>query len=185
MGAHPDRHRLDDCPDCGRPMVLVLEVLGGPDAPGGGAFRFCERCLELYARAGGNRRRLARRAHWMLARDVQRSVGGALGRPGRRPGYGRRYEEASMRTARRFGAARAVLAVVAGGLLLLCDDPEVEATAAQLAASGGTVRRPTEAVSPEALQEAAQAAGAAPGAPAAPAPPTTDAPGAPGASTSG
>jgi uncharacterized membrane protein len=64
-------------------------------------------------------------------------------------------------------------------LLVLCDEPEVEATAAQLAASGGTVRRPADAVSPEALQEAAQAAGAAPEAPAAP-----DAPGAPGASTS-
>jgi uncharacterized membrane protein len=73
-------------------------------------------------------------------------------------------------------------------LLVLCDEPEVEATAAQLAASGGTVRRPAEAVSPEALQEAAQAAGAAPEAPAAPTPaaPTPaapDAPGAPGAST--
>jgi uncharacterized membrane protein len=76
-------------------------------------------------------------------------------------------------------------------LLVLCDEPEVEATAAQLAASGGTVRRPADAVSPEALQEAAQAAGAAPGAPAAPAPAAPDAPGAgeagpagaPGAST--
>ena len=65
-------------------------------------------------------------------------------------------------------------------LLVLCDEPEVEATAAQLAASGGTVRRPADAVSPEALREAAQAAGAAPEAP-----PATDAPGAPGASTSG
>jgi uncharacterized membrane protein len=73
-------------------------------------------------------------------------------------------------------------------LLVLCDEPEVEATAAQLAASGGTVRRPAAAVSPEALQEAAQAAGTA-----SEAPPATDAPGAgdagpagaPGASTSG
>ena len=55
-------------------------------------------------------------------------------------------------------------------LLVLCDEPEVEATAARLAASGGTVRRPAAAVSAEALQEAAQAAGAAPEAPAAPAP---------------
>ena len=44
-------------------------------------------------------------------------------------------------------------------LLVVCDDPEVEATTAQLAASGGTVRRPADAVSAEALQEAAQAAG--------------------------
>jgi uncharacterized membrane protein len=65
-------------------------------------------------------------------------------------------------------------------LLVLCDEPDVEATAAQLAASGGTVRRPADAVSPEALQEAAQAAGAAPEAP-----PTPDAPGPPGASPSG
>jgi uncharacterized membrane protein len=79
-------------------------------------------------------------------------------------------------------------------LLVLCDEPEVAATAAQLAASGGTVRRAADAVSPEALQEAAQAAGAAPpapaapagpaspAAPAAPAPPPTDGPGAPGSS---
>jgi uncharacterized membrane protein len=66
-------------------------------------------------------------------------------------------------------------------LLVLCDDPQVEATAAQLVASGGTVRRPAAAVSAEALQEAVQAAGAAPEAPAAPAPPPTDAPGAGGA----
>jgi hypothetical protein len=72
MGEHPDRHPLDDCPDCGRPMALVLEVLGGPDAPGGGAFRFCERCLELYARAGADRRRLARRGYRMLVREVLR-----------------------------------------------------------------------------------------------------------------
>ena len=82
-------------------------------------------------------------------------------------------------------------------LLVLCDDPEVEATAAQLAASGGTVRRPAAAVSAEALQEAAQASGAAaessgagaeaparpasPDAPAEPAPPATDAAEAPDA----
>jgi hypothetical protein len=45
-----DLHPLDVCPDCGRPMDLVLEVLGGPEDHGGGAFRFCEGCLELYAR---------------------------------------------------------------------------------------------------------------------------------------
>jgi hypothetical protein len=72
MGEQDDQHPLDDCPDCGRPMALVLEVLGGPDAPGGGAFRFCERCLELYARAGTDRRRLGRRAYRMLAREVLR-----------------------------------------------------------------------------------------------------------------
>jgi hypothetical protein len=49
----------------------VLEVLGGPDAPGGGAFRFCERCLELYARAGADRWRLDR-GYRMLAREVLR-----------------------------------------------------------------------------------------------------------------
>jgi uncharacterized membrane protein len=62
-------------------------------------------------------------------------------------------------------------------LLVLCDDPDVDATTAQLAASGGTVRRSADAVSAEALQEAAQAASAAPAAPAAPASP--DAPAAP------
>ena len=36
-----DRHPLDDCPDCGAPMALVLAVLGGPEAHGGGAFRSC------------------------------------------------------------------------------------------------------------------------------------------------
>jgi hypothetical protein len=69
-------------------------------------------------------------------------------------------------------------------LLVLCDDPDVDATAAQLAAAGGTVRRPADAVSPEVLQEAAQAAGAAPDASPAPTSPAPDAPGSPGASTS-
>jgi hypothetical protein len=53
-------------------MALVLEVLGGPETPGGGAFRFCERCLVLYARAGADRRRLDRRTYRMLAREVLR-----------------------------------------------------------------------------------------------------------------
>jgi hypothetical protein len=72
MSEQDDRHPLDDCPACGRPMALVLEVLGGPEAPGGGAFRFCEGCLERYARAGGDRRRLDRRGYRMLAREVLR-----------------------------------------------------------------------------------------------------------------
>jgi uncharacterized membrane protein len=67
-------------------------------------------------------------------------------------------------------------------LLVLCDDPDVEAIAAQLAASGGAARRPA-AVSPEALQEAAQVASVAPAAPAAPAPPAPGAPAAPGSSS--
>ena len=72
VSERPDRQPLDDCPDCGRPLALVLEVLGGPDAPGGGAFRYCTACGELYARAGGDRRRLARRGYRMLAREVLR-----------------------------------------------------------------------------------------------------------------
>jgi hypothetical protein len=67
-----DGHPLDDCPECGLPMALVLEVLGGPEAPGGGAFRFCTDCGELYARAGGDRRWLDRRGYRMLAREVLR-----------------------------------------------------------------------------------------------------------------
>ena len=72
MSERPDRHPLDDCPECGRLLALVLEVLGGPDAPGGGAFRSCEGCGELYARAGADRRRLDRRGYRMLAREVLR-----------------------------------------------------------------------------------------------------------------
>ena len=72
VSERPDRHPLDDCPDCGRPLALVLEVLGGPDAPGGGAFRYCTGCGELYARAGDDRRRLDRRGYRMLAREVLR-----------------------------------------------------------------------------------------------------------------
>jgi hypothetical protein len=53
-------------------MALVLEVLGGPDAQGGGAFRYCPGCGELYARSGGDRRRLDRRGYRMLAREVLR-----------------------------------------------------------------------------------------------------------------
>jgi hypothetical protein len=53
-------------------MALVLEVRGGPEAPGGGAFRYCPGCFELYARAGGDRRRLDRRAYRMLVREVLR-----------------------------------------------------------------------------------------------------------------
>ena len=72
MSERLDRHPLDDCPDCGGPLALVLEVLGGPDAPGGGAFRSCTGCGELYARAGDDRRRLDRRGYRMLAREVLR-----------------------------------------------------------------------------------------------------------------
>jgi hypothetical protein len=72
VSERPDRPPLDDCPDCGRPLALVLEVLGGPDAPGGGAFRYCTDCGELYARAGDDRRRLDRRGYRMLAREVLR-----------------------------------------------------------------------------------------------------------------
>jgi uncharacterized membrane protein len=53
-------------------------------------------------------------------------------------------------------------------LLVMCDDHEVAVTTALLTASGGTVRRPAAAVSPEALQEASQATGAGPDAPGAP-----------------
>jgi hypothetical protein len=53
-------------------MALVLSVLGGPEAHGGGAFRSCEGCGELYARAGGDRRWLDRRGYRMLAREVLR-----------------------------------------------------------------------------------------------------------------
>ena len=53
-------------------MALVLAVLGGPDAQGGGAFRFCPGCGELYARAGADRRWLDRRGYRMLAREVLR-----------------------------------------------------------------------------------------------------------------
>jgi hypothetical protein len=72
VSERPDRHPLDDCPGCGRPLALVLEVLGGPDAPGGGAFRYCTACGELYARAGDDRRRLDRRGYRTLAREVLR-----------------------------------------------------------------------------------------------------------------
>jgi hypothetical protein len=53
-------------------MALVLTVLGGPDAQGGGAFRFCAGCGELYARAGADRRWLDRRSYRMLAREILR-----------------------------------------------------------------------------------------------------------------
>jgi hypothetical protein len=66
------RHPLDDCPACGEPMELVLAVLGGPEAPGGGAFHSCTCCGELYARAGNDRRWLDRRASRMLAPEVLR-----------------------------------------------------------------------------------------------------------------
>jgi hypothetical protein len=68
------RHRdrpltLDDCPDCERPMALVLEHGGGPDAPGGGRFLSCGRCLELWLRAEGGRVPLASRPARVLARE--------------------------------------------------------------------------------------------------------------------
>src|SRR5688500_11188322 len=53
-------------------MALVLAVLGGPERPGGGAFRSCPTCGELYARAGEDRRWLDRRAYRMLAREILR-----------------------------------------------------------------------------------------------------------------
>ncbi len=53
-------------------MALVLAVLGGPEEHGGGAFRFCTGCGELYARAGEDRRWLNRRAYRMLAREILR-----------------------------------------------------------------------------------------------------------------
>jgi hypothetical protein len=53
-------------------MALVLAVLGGPEAPGGGAFRSCEGCGELYARAGADRRWLNRRGYRMPAREILR-----------------------------------------------------------------------------------------------------------------
>jgi uncharacterized membrane protein len=68
-------------------------------------------------------------------------------------------------------------------ILVMCDDPDVDATEAQLSASGGTVRRPADAVSSDALQQASQAAGAAPDAPAGPAAPAPDAPPAPGSNS--
>jgi hypothetical protein len=72
MSEQDGRHPLDDCPACGRLLALVLAVLGGPEAQGGGAFRYCEGCGELYARAGADRRWLDRRAYRMLAREVLR-----------------------------------------------------------------------------------------------------------------
>jgi hypothetical protein len=72
MSEQDGRHPLDDCPACGRLLALVLAVLGGPEAYGGGAFRFCTDCGELYARAGNDRRRLDRRAYRMLAREILR-----------------------------------------------------------------------------------------------------------------
>jgi hypothetical protein len=72
VSGQDERHPLDDRPDCGRPLALVLAVLGGPDAPGGGAFRSCTDCGELYARAGDDRRRLDRWGYRMLAREVLR-----------------------------------------------------------------------------------------------------------------
>jgi hypothetical protein len=72
VSERPDRHPLDDCPDCREPLALVLEVLGGPAAPGGAAFRSCTGCGERYARAGDDRRRLDRRGSRMLAREVLR-----------------------------------------------------------------------------------------------------------------
>ena len=67
-------------------------------------------------------------------------------------------------------------------LLVLCDDPEVEATTARLVASGGEVRRPAGAVSAESLQEggpgARRGTPAVPAAPAEPDPPAPDASGA-------
>jgi hypothetical protein len=50
----------------------VLEVLGGPEAHGGGASRFCTGCGERDARAGNDRRRPDRRGYRMLAREVLR-----------------------------------------------------------------------------------------------------------------
>ncbi len=72
MRALDGRHPLDDCPGCGAPMALVLEILGGPEAHGGGAFRSCEGCGERYARAGGDRRWLNRRSYRMLTREILR-----------------------------------------------------------------------------------------------------------------
>jgi hypothetical protein len=53
-------------------MALVLSVLGGPEEHGGGAFRYCPTCGELYGRAGEDRRWLDRRAYRMLAREILR-----------------------------------------------------------------------------------------------------------------
>jgi hypothetical protein len=72
MSEQDGRHPLDDCPACGGPVALVLAVLGGPEVPGGGAFRYCPACGELYARAGEDRRWLDRRAYRMLAREILR-----------------------------------------------------------------------------------------------------------------
>ena len=72
MSEQEDRHPLDDCPGCGAPMALVLAVLGGPERPGGGAFRSCPTCGELYARAGADRRWLNRRGYRLLAREILR-----------------------------------------------------------------------------------------------------------------
>jgi hypothetical protein len=72
MSEQDDRHPLDDCPDCREPMALVLAVLGGPEEHGGGAFRYCPECGELYARAGEDRRWLDRRAYRMLAGEILR-----------------------------------------------------------------------------------------------------------------
>jgi hypothetical protein len=71
------RHRdrpltLDDCPDCERPMTLVLAVGGGPEVAGGGSFLYCERCRDLYVRAEGNRVPVPGRHALMLAREVLR-----------------------------------------------------------------------------------------------------------------
>ena len=53
-------------------MALVLEVLGGPEAPGGGAFRLCERCLKTVRPRRHRPAAADRRSYRMLAREVLR-----------------------------------------------------------------------------------------------------------------
>ena len=52
-------------------MALVLEHRLVPGPPRG-VFRSCTVCLQVYARAGGDRRHLNRRAYRMLAREIVR-----------------------------------------------------------------------------------------------------------------
>jgi hypothetical protein len=66
------RLTLDDCPACERPMTHLLTVGGGPDAPGGGTFLFCERCRDLWVRAEGGRRNVSSRHAFVLALEVLR-----------------------------------------------------------------------------------------------------------------
>jgi hypothetical protein len=66
------RPTLDDCPDCGRPLTLVMDVGGGPDEPGGGRFLCCLVCQVLYVRAQGGRNQVASQHARVLAREVLR-----------------------------------------------------------------------------------------------------------------